>query len=162
VPWGLWVSRLASGASQAVGGREGTPKGLNPRLGLKMVQSLYCRPSTNIDPRSHVKWSHAFNITSAEGRQLIHKSIIVINWTSMSSDRTKQDMSYHNNNYLSFYHGISYHRHGIELHNKNSLKRWAKFSAVIILTISISLTKWSKCKKSRHVYLQSALYNRLF
>ncbi len=68
VPWGLWGSRLASRTSQAVWGGGGgggvCPRGLNLRLGLKMVQSLYCRPSTNIDLPAAM-WREGMHLTLA-------------------------------------------------------------------------------------------------
>lgn len=58
----------------------GTPRGLNLRLGLKMVQSLYCRPSTNIDPPAAM-WRGGMHLTLAvvKGDVSDHKSTTVRN-----------------------------------------------------------------------------------
>ncbi len=62
------------------GGGGGTPRGLNLRLGLKMVQSLYCRPSTNIDPPAAM-WRGGMHLTLAvvKGDISDHKSTTVRN-----------------------------------------------------------------------------------
>lgn len=73
-----------------------TQRGLNPRLRLKMVQSLYCRTSTNIDPPAAMRRG-GMHLTSAVLRKERDQPI------SQSHGETEHHAFWQEPNRLSFF-----------------------------------------------------------